>query len=403
MSKTVVIAGAFDTKGLEFAFVKDLIEGHGLSTCLIDFGVLGDSDLKPDISNTQVAHAGDSDLSQLRQSKDKAESMRVMALGLTAVVIDLHAKGSLQGILSMGGTSGTAIATAAMRALPVGVPKIMVSTVGGGDVSAYVGSRDIAMIPSVVDVAGINRISRHIYTNAAGAIAGMVKTEAAAPDREPPLVVASMFGNTTQCVDRSRLILEQRGFEVLVFHATGTGGRTMKNLVEDGFVNGILDLTTTELADEVCGGVFSAGAERVRLACSREIPVVLAPGCIDMCNFWARPTVPPQYQNRNLYEWNPNVTLMRTTAQENTRIGELLAITANNAAGPVTVLIPLKGVSMLDSPGAPFWDPEADSSCFNALRKNLRCDIPLIEVDGNINDPVFADEAAETLLRMMNY
>jgi uncharacterized protein (UPF0261 family) len=176
----------------------------------------------------------------------------------------------------------------------------------------------------------------------------------------------------------------------------------MKSLVEDGFVNGLLDLTTTELADEVCGGVFSAGADRVRMACSRRVPMVLAPGCVDLCNFWARTTVPLPFQGRNLYEWNPNVTLMRTNGQENTRIGEMLATTANNAAGPVAVLIPLKGVSMLDSPGGAFWDPEADSRCFSALKKNLRQDIPLIEIDANINDPVFADRAAEVLLQMMN-
>lgn len=402
MTKTVVIVGALDTKGLEFAFVKQLIEDHGLSTCVVDFGVLGDPPFKPDIHNSDIARAGGGDLSLLRDLKDKAESMKVMSAGLTAIVMDLHAKGRLQGILGMGGTGGTAVATAAMRVLPVGVPKVMVSTVGGGNVSAYVGSRDITMIPSVVDVAGINRISRLIYANAAGAISGMVKTEVASPDREPSLVAASMFGNTTQCVDRCRGLLEQHGFEVLVFHATGSGGTTMKSLVEDGLVNAILDLTTTELADEVCGGVFSAGADRVQIGRSRNVPMVLAPGCVDMCNFWARATVPLEYQGRNFYEWNPNVTLMRTNVRENMLIGEMLATTANNAAGPVTVLIPLKGVSMLDSPGGAFWDPEADSSCFSAIKKNLRQDIQLIEIDANINDAEFADRAAEVLLRMMN-
>ena len=401
MFKTVVIAGALDTKGVEFAFVKELIQGCGVSTLLVDFGVLGDPATQPEISNAAVARAGGGDLQQLRTFKNKAEAMKIMAAGLTAVVQDLYATGRLQGLLSMGGTGGTAIATAAMRALPVGVPKVMVSTVGGGDISVYVGSRDITMIPSVVDVAGINRISRLVYRNAAAAIAGMVMAEAVPPPRDRPLIAASMFGNTTECVDQSRTMLEEKGFEVLVFHATGIGGRTMKSLVEDGFLTGILDVTTTELADEVCGGVFSAGSERVRLASARSTPIVLAPGCVDMCNFRDRSTVPAKYRRRVLYEWNPNVTLMRTNTDENAEIGRMLADTANLAAGLVAVVVPLKGVSMLDSPGSPFWDPAADASCFKALRKNLRANIPFVEVDANINDSRFASRATEILLDML--
>jgi uncharacterized protein (UPF0261 family) len=400
MARTVVIAGALDTKGAEFAFVKDLIAARGLTPLLVDFGVLGDREIQADISNAEVARAAGGDIQQLRASRDKAEAMKVMTAGLTVIVRGLHAIGQLQGILSMGGTCGTAIATAAMRILPVGIPKVMVSTVGGGDTSAYVGCRDIIIIPSVVDVAGINRISRTIYANAASAIAGMVMSDPPALKTDRPLIAASMFGNTTQCVDRSRAELEKHGFEVLVFHATGAGGRTMKSLVEDGLINGIFDVTTTELADEVCGGVFSAGPDRVSIASSQKVPAVLAPGCVDMCNFWARATVPPQYQSRNLYEWNPNVTLMRTNIEENIKIGEMLSTTANMAKGPVAVLVPLQGVSMLDSPGGPFWDPEADRNCFEAIKRNLRGDIPYVEVNANINDPQFADTAAEFLLRM---
>jgi uncharacterized protein (UPF0261 family) len=401
MARTVVIAGALDTKGAEFAFVKELIAARGLMPLLVDFGVLGDPDIRTDISNVEVARAGGGDIQQLRASKDKAEAMKVMTAGLAVIVRGLHAIGQLQGILSMGGTGGTAIATAAMRTLPVGIPKVMVSTVGGGDTSAYVGYRDIIIIPSVVDVAGINRISRTIYANAAGAIAGMVMSDPPTLRTDRPLIAASMFGNTTQCVDRSRAELEQHGFEVLVFHATGAGGRTMKSLVEDGLINGIFDITTTELADEVCGGVFSAGPDRVSIASSQRVPVVLAPGCVDMCNFCARATVPPQYQSRNLYEWNANVTLMRTNIEENIKIGEMLSTTANMAKGPVAVLVPLQGVSMLDSHGGPFWDPAADRSCFEAIKRNLRGDIPFVEVDANINDPQFADRATEFLLRMI--
>ena len=401
MARTVVIAGALDTKGEEFAFVKNLIAASGLTPLLVDFGVLGAPAIQADISNVEVARAGGGDLQHLRASRDKAEAMKVMTAGLTVIVRELFAKGQLQGMFSMGGTGGTAIATAAMRSLPVGIPKVMVSTVGGGDTSAYIGSRDIMIMPSVVDVAGINRISRTIYANAASAIAGMVMNETKSSGSERPMIAASMFGNSTPCVDRSRLEFEKQGFEVLVFHATGAGGRTMQGLVDDGVIQGIFDITTTELADEVCGGIFSAGPDRLMMASSRNIPLVLAPGCVDMCNFGARDTVPRHYQGRNLYEWNSNVTLMRTNVEENLKIGEMLATTANLAKGPVAVLIPLQGVSMLDQPGGPFWDTEADHSCFEAIRRNLRGDINFEEVDANINDPQFADRATEILLGMI--
>jgi uncharacterized protein (UPF0261 family) len=304
-------------------------------------------------------------------------------------------------MLGMGGSGGTAIATAGMRVLPVGVPKLMVSTLGGGDVSAYAGTRDITFMPSIVDVAGINRFSRTIYANAAGAIAGMVRMEAPPAAGEKPLIAASMFGNTTACVDRARAVLEGRGYEVLVFHATGSGGRTMESLIADGFIVGSLDITTTELADEVCGGVLSAGPERGMAASRAGIPAVVVPGCVDMANFWAIETVPERYTGRNLYQWNPNVTLMRTNVEENTRIGQMIAAAANAASAPVAILLPLKGVSMLDSPGGQFWDPQADRACYAAIRRDLKPGIPLIELDHNVNDPEFADKCAELLLDML--
>lgn len=401
MPKTIVLVGALDTKGKEFAFVKGLIAGQGLNTLLVDFGVLGEPAFHPDITRDEVARAGGGDLAHLRSGQHKDEAMKTMAAGLAVVAARLHADGRLDGILGMGGTGGTSIATAGMRALPVGVPKVMVSTVGGGDVSAYAGTKDITFIPSIVDVAGINRISRKIYANAAGAIAGMVQVETPAAADEKPLITASMFGNTTQAVDHARGTLESAGYEVLVFHATGTGGRTMESLIADGYITGSLDITTTELADQVCGGVFSAGPERCLAASRAGIPAVLVPGCVDMCNFWGVDTVPERYKGRQLYEWNPNVTLLRTNVEENTRIGEMLAAAANAARGPVAILLPLKGVSMLDSPGGDFWDPEADRACYDAIKRHLRPGIPVIEMDNNINDPEFAGQATATLLAML--
>ncbi len=325
-----------------------------------------------------------------------------MATGVAAIVRKLYDEGKLHGILGMGGSGGTSIATTGMRTLPIGVPKVMVSTVGGGDVSAFAGTKDITFIPSIVDVAGINRISRTIYSNAAGAIAGMVKVESpAASGQEKPLITASMFGNTTQAVDRARGVMEEKGYEVLVFHATGTGGKTMESLITDGYIVGSMDITTTELADEVCGGVLNAGPDRCMAASRAGIPAVLVPGCVDMANFWGIDTVPEKYKNRNLYEWNPNVTLLRTNVEENIRIGEMIAAAANAATAPVAILLPLKGVSMLDSKGGDFWDPEADQACYDAIKKNLKPGIPVIEMDHNVNDPEFADKVAETLLDML--
>lgn len=401
-NKTIVLVGALDTKGIEFSFVRDLIQARGLATVVVDFGILGDPPFKADVSADEVARAGGGSLDELRASQDKTRAMRLMSEGLEKVVLKLHQEGRLDGVLGMAGSGGTAIATAAMRALPVGVPKLMVSTVASADVSPYVGTTDITMMPSVVDVAGLNVISRRIYANAAGAIAGMVEQETPAVVEERPLISASMFGNTTQAVDHARELLEAQGYEVLVFHATGAGGRTMEGLIEAGFIAGNLDLTTTELADEVCGGVLSAGPDRLLAAARKGIPTVLVPGCVDMANFWGIDTVPEKYRSRNLYEWNPNVTLMRTNAAENKLIGGMIARAANQSAGPVAVLVPLKGVSQLDSPGGAFWEPEANQACFEAIKTNLNPAVPYIEMDNNINDPEFSARAVELLLGMLN-
>jgi uncharacterized protein (UPF0261 family) len=403
MAKTAVIVGSFDTKGKEFAFIRQILESQGLQTLTVDFGVMGEPDFPADIPRAAVAQAGGGDLSVLASGHHKDEAMRVMGVGLEAVVRQLYAEGRLDGIIAMGGSGNTSIATRGMRALPVGVPKVMVSTLGGGDVSAYTGTKDIVFFPSIVDIAGINLISREIYANAAGALAGMLLTERPpAPAEEKPLVVASMFGNTTKAVDHARQILEREGYEVLVFHATGTGGKVMESLIMDGYIRASLDITTTELADYVCGGVLSAGPERGLAASRRGIPAVIVPGCVDMANFWGIDTVPEKYKDRQLYQWNPNVTLMRTNIEENTRIGELIAAAANEASAPVAILLPLRGVSMLDSEGEMFWDPAADQACYQAIQRNVKPGIPVIEVDHNINDPEFAEMAALTLLKMLD-
>ncbi|HEY8346306.1 MAG TPA: Tm-1-like ATP-binding domain-containing protein [Symbiobacteriaceae bacterium] len=400
MGKTIAVIGALDTKGEELRFVKEEIERRGHKVLLINTGVIDEPLIPPDIPASEVAEAGGTSLAALRERKDRGEAMKVMAKGAAVVVARLHQAGKIDGILGMGGSAGTAVGTAAMRALPVGFPKVMVSTVAAGDTRGYVGTKDIVMIPSVVDISGINRISRQIFTRAAGAICGMVEAEIR-PAADKPMLAASMFGNSTKAVDHGRAILEKAGYEVLVFHSTGVGGATMESLVEEGYFDGIFDITTTEWADEVCGGVMSAGPNRGDAAARRGIPQVIAPGCVDMVNFWARSTVPEKYRDRQLYEWNPNVTLMRTNVEENIEIGKRLAEKANASKGPVAFLLPLKGVSILDSPGNPFWNPEADQACFRAIKENVRPGIHVEEIDCNLNDPEFAERAAALLLEML--
>ena len=328
--KTVVIVGALDTKGREFAFVKDLIEQPGLAALVVDFGILGEPTIAADVRREEVARAGGGDLDHLRRNKLREEAMPIMAAGLAVVARRLYHEGRLDAILGMGGGGGTSIATAGMRVLPFGVPKVMVSTVAAGDMREVVGPKDIIMMPSIVDVAGINRIGARVYANAAGAIAGMLGVEPPVSGQPKPLVTASMFGNTTPCVDRARGVLTDHGYEVLVFPATGIGGRA------------------------------SAGPERGMAASRARIPVVIAPGCVDMANFGARDSVPARYRGRNLFQWTPTGTLLRTSVEENERIGEMIAAAANASAAPVTILLPLGGVSMLDSEGGVLGNGSGD-------------------------------------------
>jgi uncharacterized protein (UPF0261 family) len=400
MPKTIVVIGALDTKGQEFSFVKSAIEQRGHRSLIINTGVIGDPQFEPDITAVQVAEAGGTSLDTLRAQADRGTAIDVMTTGVAIVANDLYSQGKIDGILGMGGSAGTIIATSAMRELPVGFPKVMVSTLAAGDTSSYVGIKDIVLIPSVVDVAGVNSISARIYANAVGAIVGMVETTV--PEiEERPLIAASMFGNTTQLVDQCRTILDEHGYETLVFHAKGTGGRTMETLIEDGYFVGVLDLTPTEWADELLGGVLSAGPQRLDAAAKQGIPQVIAPGCVDMANFWAPDTIPAKYKERKFYLWNPNVSLMRTTPPENAQLGRILAEKANRSSAPVAFFLPNKGVSILDSPGGEFWWPEANKALFAAIKENIRDDIPVFELDNNINDEPFARAVTEQLLAFL--
>ena len=399
---TVAVLGTLDTKGVEASFLKDRIEAQGCDTLVVDLGVVGPPAFEPDVTRHAVAAAAGERVSALAASGDRGLAVTAMTRGAETILPQLYAKGQVQGVIGLGGSAGTTMSTAAMRALPLGVPKVMVSTIAGGDVTPFVGTKDITMIPSIVDVSGMNRISRQVFSQAAAAVAAMVHAEVPESD-DRPLVAASMFGNTTQCVEAARDSLEAAGFEVLVFHATGSGGRTMEDLIAAGFVAGSLDVTTTELADELCGGVMSAGPTRLGAAARAGIPTVVAPGCLDMVNFWAPGSVPDKYQGRRFYQHNPNVTLMRTTPEENSELGRRLAERVNASAGPVAVYLPLRGISVISAPGQPFAWPEAEEALFGAIKENLRPDIPVFELDVNINDAAFADAVAGGLLRLLGH
>ena len=400
MPRTILLIGTLDTKGTEYEYVRDLIRDRGFGTLTMDAGVLGEPGFAPDIPADEVAVAGDGSLAALRERADRGEAVDVMIRGVCRLTPELYEAGRFHGVLALGGGGGTNIAAAAMQTLPVGVPKLMVSTVVSGDVTPYVGIKDVTLMYSAVDIAGLNPLSRRILANAAGAICGMVGQDVpAAKDR--PIVAASMFGVTTPCVNNIRERMEKAGYEMLVFHATGSGGRSMEGLIRDGYVAGVADMTTTEWCDEVVGGVLSAGPDRLTAAGEAGIPQVVSCGALDMVNFRAMHTVPEPFRDRNLYRHNPNVTLMRTTAGECREIGRRIAENLNKTTGPTVLMLPLKGVSMLDREGEPFHDPEADAALFDALRRHIRPPVELVELDLHINDTAFADAVFERLIALM--
>lgn len=399
--KTIAIAGTFDSKGKEFSYVKNVLEGLGLKTLTIHCGVF-EPMFEADISNEEVAKEVGVDIKEIAAKKDRALGTEILSKGMEKLIPRLYAEGKFHGIISLGGTGGTSLVTPGMRALPIGVPKVMVSTVASGNTQQYVGTSDIMMYPSIVDVSGLNSISTKIFTNAAFAIAGMVNFEYRQKIDKKPLIAATMFGVTTPCVDMAREYLEKEGYEVLVFHATGTGGRTMERLIEDGFFDGVLDLTTTEWCDELVGGVLAAGPHRLEAAGRNKIPQVVSLGALDMVNFGPMDTVPKEFGGRNFYKHNPTVTLMRTTIDENKKLGEIISEKLNDTNGSTTLMIPLKGVSMIDAEGQPFYGPEEDKMLFDTIRNNIDKDkIELIELNFNINDREFAEAAAKKLIELM--
>lgn len=402
--KTIAVAGTFDTKGKEFLYVKELIEELGLKTYMINTGVFN-SEIEVDVSNKEIAKEAGYDIEDIVSRRDRAMATEALSKGMELLIPRLYAEGKFDGIISFGGSGGTSLVTPAMRALPIRVPKMMVSTMASGNVSQYVGTSDIIMMPSIVDVAGLNKISKTIFKNAVLAIAGMVgmadKIKEVEED-EKPLIAATMFGVTTPCVDFAKEYLEERGYEVLVFHATGTGGKTMESLIDAGFFKGVLDITTTEWCDEIVGGVLGAGPNRLEAAGRNHVPQVVSVGALDMVNFGPIDTIPEKFKSRNLYKHNPTVTLMRTTVEENIKFGQKIAEKLNASFGKTVLILPLKGVSMIDAPGQPFYGSKEDEALFDTLKNNIDKDkVNIVEMDNNINEKAFAQRAAEELIKML--
>jgi uncharacterized protein (UPF0261 family) len=399
---TVALMGTLDTKGLEYSFLAERLQAHEVDVLVVDVGILGEPMLHAQVPREQVARAADADLAELRQQADQGTAVATMAVGAARLARQMHDEGRFDAVLGVGGTSGTALMSHAMRALPIGVPKLLVSTCAAGDVSHYVGSVDLSLMYSVVDIAGLNRLSRRVLSNAASATAGMARSAwQGSPGilEEPhgPLAGATMFGNTMAGVTAARRVLEARGHEVMTFHATGTGGKSMEALLGDGFITSLLDLTTTELAAELLGSPWAARPGRLEVAVRMGTPQVVSLGALDMATFGPKRSLPEHLRNRRLYEHNPNTTLVRTSPQECAELGRRLAQRLG-AAGPLTSLfIPLRGFSRLASPGRPFWDPKADRALIDAVRQHASPNLDIREFDTTINDPEFGEAAGETV------
>ncbi|RAW44033.1 UPF0261 family protein [Halorubrum sp. 48-1-W] len=393
----VTIVGTLDTKGEEIAFARDVLRAQGVDVHLIDTGVMGDPEIDPDTAASAVAEASGTTLKHLRDDAERGEAIEAMGKGAAAIVQHQHDSGDLDGVLGLGGSGNTSIATTAMRALPVGVPKVMISTMASGDTEPYVGATDVMMVYSVADIEGLNQLSRKVIANAALAMVGMVTNQPDIEVEDRPTIGITMFGVTTPCVQTAREYLEERGYETIIFHATGTGGKAMEDLVRQGVIDGVLDVTTTEWADELVGGVLAAGPDRLDAAAETGTPQVVSTGALDMVNFGPRDSVPEEFEGRQFHIHNPQVTLMRTTAEENAELGEIIGKKLSVANGPTALYLPVGGVSMLDVEGEDFHDPDADTALFEALKANLAESVDVVEMETDVNDEAFSRALAEQL------
>lgn len=403
---TVVLIGSLDTKASEYNFVRSRLLEAGVEVILVDFGILSDPPFEPDITAQAVAQAGGANLRDLRFSREgsdtRAVALATMESGVSKILSRLREEGRCDAVFGMGGSGGSSVISGAMRSLPLGVPKLLVSTMASGNVAGYIGTRDLCIMYSVTDIAGLNRFSRKILTNAAAAVAGMARgIPAAAEVEDRPLVAITMFGITTPGVLRIVDRLEDAGFETIVFHATGSGGRAMEEMIDEGLIDGVIDYTTSELVDEHLGGIFSAGPNRLEAAARAGIPQVVVPGALEVLNFGARSTLPEKYDRpeRKCIVHNPNVCAVRTNQAESAELGKIFASKVSKSTGPTAVMLPLKGLDKYEQPpDGPWIDPDADAALFAAIKSGLCKDIAVYEMDANINDREFADAAFDTFI-----
>jgi uncharacterized protein (UPF0261 family) len=401
-NKYVLMLGCFDTKGEEFSFLRECVLAQGEQVITINTGVMGTTEYFPvDYESDLVALEAGHTIADLRQKADRGHAVDIMGKGAAKIISRLMYKGIVKAAIGMGGGGGTYIALSAMQEIPLGVPKLCLTTLAAKDLSRQIGSKDITLMPSVVDVAGLNSISKLLMRQAAGAICAMAKVIATEDEAPSGRIAISMFGNTTGCVDKCSELLEKHGYEVFAFHATGVGGRTMESLIREGYFDAVLDITTTELADDLCGGICSAGPDRLNAAAEMGVPQVVVPGCLDMVNFAQLDTVPEQYKSRDLYSWAPDVTLMRTNKEENMLLGERLAQKVNRSTAPAAILLPSGGVSQIDAKGNVFFHPEINQVLFDTIKNHSKKTVNIIEVDAHINEEKFATVSVDTLLAMI--
>ena len=402
----VVLLGTLDTKGPEHAFVRDRLREAGVDVTLVDVGILGAPTVEPDVAAHAVARASGTTIEDLRvagmAAGHRAIALEAMARGASSLVDEWRREGRCDGVMGLGGSGGSAIVSAVLRSLPIGVPKLLVSTMTSGDMRPYVGTRDLTLVHPITDIQGLNRVSRQVLANAANAMAGMVRGRAAVRQEDRPLVAISMMGVTTRGAQGIQARLEAASLETIVFHANGAGGMAMEELIEDGTIDGVVDLTTNELTSELYGGILSAGPSRLTAAGRRGIPQVVVPGALEVVNFGPRGALPERFADpgRGIVDHSACVTSVRTTAAEAVEIGARFAERVNVATGPTVVLIPLGGCSKYELPGGPFVDAAADAALFAAIRAGLRADIPCRDVDANVNDDAFIEAASRTFLEL---
>ena len=403
MSKPIAVIGTLDTKGHEVAYIRDLIEARGHETWIVDPGLLGEPAIDADFPRQIVALAGGSELSDLISAGDKGRAIQAMIDGTRAIAVQLYAEGKLGGVIAVGGGQGTAIGTTAMKALPIGVPKVMVSTMASGQnvFEPYVGTSDVTLMHSVADILGINAVTRKVFANAAAAVTAMAEASEEDEGHDKTVLGTTMLGLTTPCVLHAKEFLEAWGYELVAFHPNGTGGRSMERLIDEGLIQGVMDISTQELAGHVCQGLFDAGPERMVAAGRRGIPQVVAPGGTDYIVLGPLVSLNEEQRDRSLIVHNPNITLIRTSKGEMAEIGRMMARRLNAARGPAAVLIPLEGFSFSDRAGHAFYDPEADAALVDTLEAELASRVQLLKLKAHVNDAAFARAVADKMRELM--